>query len=56
MYYTFTQIADDTNSAVAKALDLKASSAELKASISARELEVGNTMAKIEGSYNKNIK
>lgn len=56
MYYTFTQIADDTNSAVAKALDLKASSAELKASISARELEVGNTMAKIEGSYNKKHK
>lgn len=53
MYYTFTQIADDTNSAVAKALDLKASSAELKAAISARELEVGNTLAKIEGSYNK---
>lgn len=56
MYYTFTQIADDTNSAVAKALDLKASSAELKASISARELEVGNTMARIEGSYNKKHK
>lgn len=53
MYYTFTQIADDTNSAVAKALDLKASSAELKAAISTRELEVGNTLAKIEGSYNK---
>lgn len=53
MYYTFTQIADDTNSAVAKALDLKASSKELEAAVSARELEVGNIQAKIEGSYNK---
>lgn len=53
MYYTFTQVADDTESAVAKALDLKASSAELKAAVSARELEVGNALAKIEGSYNK---
>lgn len=53
MYYTFVELADDTNSAVAEALNLKASSAELKAAISARQLEVGNTLAKIEGSYNK---
>lgn len=53
MYYTFTEIADDTNSAVAKALDLKASSKELEAAVSARELEVGNVEAKIKGSYNK---
>lgn len=49
----FIEAADDEKSAIAQALKMRATANSLKVAVSNKELEVANTDAKINGSYNK---
>lgn len=49
----FLEVADDETSTIAKALKMRATANSLKVAVSNKELEVANTDAKINGSYNK---
>lgn len=49
----FVESADDEKSAIAQALKMRATANSLKVAVSNKELEVANTDAKINGSYNK---
>ena len=50
----FVQLADDEKSMVKKAIDMRKVSNALSVSVSQKELEIANTDAKINGSYNSN--
>lgn len=49
----FVEVRDDETSTIAKALKMRATANSLKVAVSNKELEVANTDAKINGSYNK---